>query len=134
MLRDWRTESVSQYRRAVIDTAQRVRLFSAEVLRVYRGLPRSFEAQHIGKQLFRSCTAVGANMSEAVRSRSNAELVSKLECALQELEETAYWLGVLTLAGVRREDQLSDLCREANELTAILVASVKTIKARHLKR
>ncbi|ABW69072.1 conserved hypothetical protein [Desulfosudis oleivorans Hxd3] len=76
---------------------------------------------------------MGAHLREGKRSRSNAEMISKTECALQELEETLYWLELLSDSGIVKTERLSDLKKEADELTAILVASVKTIK-KHRKK
>jgi four helix bundle protein len=84
----------------------------------------------LGDQVLRSGTAVGAHDREACRSRSDAELVSKFETALQELDETAYWLELLVDAEVVKAERLAALQKEADELTAIFVSSVKGIKAR----
>jgi four helix bundle protein len=96
-------------------------------------LPKKTEAQVIGKHLLRSGTAVGAHYREAQRSRSNAELVSKIESALQEMEETRYWLELLAETNILPATRLRNLLREADELTAILVTCVKNVK-RHGKR
>jgi four helix bundle protein len=73
---------------------------------------------------------VGAHGREAFRSRSDAELVSKLEVAIQELDETMYWVELLTDARIVKAARLTALMEEANELMSILVASVRTIKRR----
>jgi len=70
------------------DLKTRTRQFALRVIRLYSSLPKSCEAQVIGRQLLRAGTSVGAHYREAVRSRSNAEFVSKIEAGLQELEET----------------------------------------------
>jgi four helix bundle protein len=98
------------------------------VLRLYSSLPRTTPAQVLGRQVLRSGTSVGAHYREAYRARSPAEFVSKLECGLQELEETAYWLELLVDGGIVTSDKLRELSQEAEELTAIFVASVKTAK------
>ncbi|HEV3279622.1 MAG TPA: four helix bundle protein [Terriglobia bacterium] len=98
------------------------------VIRLYSTLPRPTEAQVIGKQALRSGTSVGAHYQEATRARSNAEFVSKIECGLQELEETRYWLELMTESGIVTQEKLQDLFREAEELTSIFVASAKTAK------
>jgi len=49
---------------------------------------------------------------------------------LQELEETIYWLNLLIDGDIVKKEKLSSLCQEADELVAILVASVKTVKRR----
>ena len=82
----------------------------------------------IGKQLLRSGTSVGAHVREGKRSRSNAELISKIEGGLQELEETVYWLELLGDTGIVKSDRMKELLEEANELIAILVTSAKTLK------
>jgi len=91
-------------------------------------LPKTTEAQIIGKQIIRSGTSVGAHYREATRARSDAEFISKLEVGLQELEETRYWLELLRDAGIMEWPKLSALDDEANELTGILVSIVKQRK------
>lgn len=53
-----------------------------------------------------------------------------MEGALQELDETAYWLELLVESGLFRPELLSDLQQETDELIAIFVSSVKTAKSR----
>ena len=97
---------------------------------MYCSLPKTTEAQVLGKQVLRSGTSVGAHYREAIRARSPAEFVSKIEAALQELEETIYWFELLTEVGIVKDSRLTNLRQEAEELTAILVASVRTAKKR----
>jgi four helix bundle protein len=112
------------------DLLERTKAFSLRIIRLYASLPPKTEAQVMGKQLLRSGTSVGAHLREAKRSRSTAEMISKTEGALQELEETAYWLELLAESGIVKAEALADLQKETDELTAILVASAKTQKAR----
>ena len=112
------------------DLVLRTRAFALRIIRLYAALPKTTEGQVIGKQLLRSGTSVGAHYREAKRSRSTAEFISKVEGGLQELEETMYWLELLTDSGIVKEERLTDIRQEANELAAILVASVKTAKRR----
>jgi four helix bundle protein len=112
------------------DLRLRTRSFALRIVRLYTSLPKTAEAQVLGKQLLRSGTSVGAHYHEATRSRSNAEFISKIEAGMQELEETVYWLNLLIDSGIVRKAQVSELCDEADELMAIFVASVKTVKGR----
>lgn len=112
------------------DILERTKAFALGVIRLYVSLPKTTEAQVIGKQVLRSGTSVGAHVREGKRSRSDAEMISKTEGALQELEETMYWFELLVDSGIVKAEVLSDLMKEADELTAILVTSVKTVKAR----
>jgi four helix bundle protein len=81
----------------------------------------------------RSGTSVGAHYREAIRSRSTAEFVSKIEGGLQELEESAYWMELLVEGEIIPEIRLKELQNEANELTAILVTCSKNAKKKKLK-
>jgi four helix bundle protein len=110
------------------DVASRTREFAVSVVRLYSRLPKSTEAQVIGKQMLRSGTSVGAHYREASRARSDAEFVSKIEGGLQELEETRYWFELLRDAGILGWDMIAPLDREADELTAILVSMAKKRK------
>ncbi|MEM6468486.1 MAG: four helix bundle protein [Planctomycetota bacterium] len=65
-----------------------------------------------------------------MRARSTAEFISKLEVALQELEETAYWLELLVESGCMPESRLGDLMKETDELTAIFETCVKNAKSK----
>lgn len=112
------------------DLRLRTRSFALRIVRLYTSLPKTAEAQVLGKQLLRSGTSVGAHYHEATRSRSNAEFISKIEAGMQELEETVYWLNLLIDSGIVKKAQVSELCDEADELMAIFVASVKTVKNR----
>jgi four helix bundle protein len=109
---------------------ERTKSFALRIIRLYGSLPKTTEARVIGNQVLRSGTSVGAHLREGKRSRSNAEMISKTEAALQELEETVYWLELLAESGIVKAELLADLSKESDELTAILVASVKTMKAR----
>src|SRR5947209_20427441 len=77
------------------DLRERTKRFGLRVLRMFSRLPKTAEAQVLGKQMLRSGTSVGANYREAYRGRSKAEFISKCGDSLRELEETAYWLGLL---------------------------------------
>ncbi len=82
----------------------------------------------IGKQVLRSGTSVGAHYREASRARSEAEFISKIGVALQELEETAYWLELLTGAEIVTTDKLKALQQEVDELIAIFTTIAKRVK------
>src|ERR1041384_6544672 len=110
------------------DLRKRTKLFALRIIKLYASLPKSTAAQVIGKQVLRSGTSVGAHYREAKRARSTAEFISKIEGALQELDETIYWLELLTESGIVPEKQLKPLCDEAEELIAIFVTIAKKAK------
>jgi four helix bundle protein len=103
--------------------------FALRIIKLYTALPKRTEAQVIGKQILRSGTSVGAQYREACRARSNAEFISQIESGSQELEETMYRLELLVEAEIFSAQKLQNLQKEAEELMAIPVASVKTVKS-----
>ncbi len=111
----------------------RTTAFALQVIRLYAAMPKTVVAQVVGKQLLRAGTSVGAHHREAMRSRSDAEFVSKIEGAQQELEETTYWLELVAAECLAPADRTKSLLGEADELMAMLAASARTVKAKRTK-
>ncbi len=107
----------------------RTKQFAYRVIRLFRSLPRSPEAQVIGKQLLRSATAVAANYRATNRSRSQADFVSKISVVLKEADESLFWLECLRDNEIIRADLLSDICTEGEELVRIFSASRETARS-----
>jgi len=90
------------------------------------------DAKVLGNQILKSGTSVGAHYREACRAKSNADFISKVEGALQELDETAYWLELIGEAEILPANRLRPLHEEAEELIAILVTIVTKVKRKNL--
>jgi four helix bundle protein len=112
------------------DLRARTKAFALRIIRLYVALPKTTEAQVIGKQLLPSGTSVGAHYREAQRAKSDADFINKIEGGLQELEETAYWLELLIESGIVTEERLKPLYTKTEELTAIFVSMVKQVKSK----
>jgi four helix bundle protein len=112
------------------DLRERTKKFAIRIVRLYCSLPKSDPAQVLGKQALRSGTSVGAHYREAFRARSTAEYVSKLQGALQELDETSYWLELLVDCSIVSAKRMKLLMSETDELIAILTAIQKKVKRR----
>jgi four helix bundle protein len=97
---------------------------------MFGSLPRSTQAQVIGKQVLRSGTSVAANFREASRARSHAEFVAKLGVVEQELDETLLWLELLVESETVSAAKMGALHQEAEELLKIVVSSIKSAKRR----
>jgi four helix bundle protein len=106
----------------------RTKRFALRIIRRVQHLPRTAEAQILGKQLLRSGTSVGANYRAAGRARSKAEFSSKIGIVVEESDETVFWLECLVESHIVKEELLQDLLREANELVAIFSASHRTVR------
>jgi four helix bundle protein len=110
------------------DLAERTKRFALQIIRLFSALPKTTEAQVIGKQMLRSATSVGANYREAHRGRSKAEFTAKCGDCLREIEETRYWLELLMEASLVAPERLKAVMRECTELIAIFVTIVKRSK------
>jgi four helix bundle protein len=111
------------------DLRDRTKDFALRIVEVFSVIPKTAEAQVLGKQVLRSGTSVGANYREAYRGRSKAEFIAKCGDSLRELEETAYWLELLVDGKMVPSEKLSALRQECDELIAIFVTIVKRSKA-----
>jgi four helix bundle protein len=108
----------------------RTKHFALRIIRLFGALPKTVEAQVIGKQILRSGTSVAANYREACRARTDSELISKLTIVEQELDETELWLELIAESGIMPEARLLELRSECEELLRMTVASIKTLKTR----
>ena len=107
---------------------QRTKQFALRCIKVTEALPKSRMADVLGKQLLRSATSVAANYRSACRGRSKPDFISKLGIAIEEADETLYWLEMVVEAGLMSEAKLKDLMHETDEIIAILTASSRTAK------
>ncbi len=110
------------------DLKLRTKSFAIRVVRLYRSLPHSADAQVPGKQLLRSATSVAANYRAVCRARSKAEFISKMSVVLEEADESAFWIELLMETGVVGSEKARDLLQETNELAAIFGASLRTCR------
>jgi len=80
------------------------------------------------KQLIRSSTSIGANISEANYGISRADFISKMQIAMKEAAESEYWLKLLYKADYVEEIEVIDLINDCKEIERILIATLKTAK------
>ena len=107
---------------------QRTQAAALRIIRLYQQLPRTGEAEVLGKQLLRSATSVAANYRASCRARSGGEYYAKLCICVEESDETQFWLDLLGQADIFSEGRLAELKQEYGEITAVLTT------ARHLAK
>src|SRR6266516_611806 len=107
----------------------RTKQFALRVLKLIDVLPRTAAGRAVANQLIRSATSVGANYRGACRARSRAEFAAKLGVALEEADESLYWLELIRDGELISPTKISLLLKEANELTAILASGRKSAKS-----
>ncbi len=110
------------------DLRERTTNFALQVIMAFAALPKTIEAQVLGKQLLRSGTSIGANYREAHRARSKSEFIAKCGDSLKEAEETAYWIELLIKSNVVSAVRFESLRKEADELITIFVTTMKRSK------
>ncbi len=111
-----------------LELKSRTKAFALWVLRLIDTLPDTRSGRVLAGQLGRSGTSVGANYRSACRSRSAAEMISKISVVEEEADESAFWMELIIDHGVLPRSKLASLLQEADELTAIMVASRKTLR------
>jgi four helix bundle protein len=109
----------------------RTKRFAVSVIDLCRELPQTFEGREIGRQLLRAGTSVAGNYRAACRGRSHAEFIAKLGTVLEESDESLFWLEIIVDAKIKPMTRVAKLMDEADQLTAIFTASLKTAKANH---
>jgi len=110
------------------DLKQRTKLFAIRVVNVFRALPKTADAQIIGKQLLRSTTSVAANYRAACRSRSLAEYYSKMSIVVEETDEAMFWLEILWETNIVKREMLQSLHTENEEILKIMSVARKNAK------
>ena len=110
------------------ELVSRTRKFALRIIEFFSRLPRTPVAQVLGRQLLRSGTSVGAQYREAQQSKSIADFISKSEGALQELEESAYWLELFEASRTAEGAGVTDLHSETLQLVSIFVTLVRSAK------
>jgi len=116
------------------DLKKRTQQFALDVIQFVEKLPASETCRTLGRQLLRSGTSVGANYRAAARARSKADFLSKMGIVVEEADESAFWIELLTAAGKTKPESSAELLRESNELVAITVASINTARKNSERR
>jgi four helix bundle protein len=118
---------------AFVDEAEfkrRTRGLGLDVIALVKTMPRDFVGDTLARQLIRSATSVGANYRAACRGRSTADVMSRLAIVEEESDETIYWLEMLRDSKSVPAPVVAPLIDEANQICAMTVASIRTLRAR----
>jgi four helix bundle protein len=113
-----------------IELKQRTKTFALRVIKVAESVSKDFVGRRLGDQLLRAGTSVAANYRAACRGRSKADFVNKLSVVEEEADESCLWMELMIESGLVSKTKLGGLLREAQELTAIVVASRRTVNRR----
>jgi four helix bundle protein len=107
---------------------ERTKQFALRIMKLVDAMPKTLAGRALGNQLIRSGTSVGANYRAACRGRSKAEFIAKIGTVIEEADECMFWLELIMEGELMQQSLVEGLWKEANELTAIFVASAKTAR------
>jgi len=111
----------------------RLKTFAYRSIKACESLPKSLAAQIISKQLMRSALSAAANYRAATRSQSKKQFLAKLNIALEEIDESSFWIETLIDLQLISEQKLKLLYDESVELVKILSAT-KNTTVKNLKK
>ena len=108
----------------------RTKRLAVAIIKQIDKLPRSLATDVIGKQLIRSGRSIRANYRAACRAKSTADMINKMKIVEEESDETEYWLELLVEAELCPQKQIDSIYKETDEILAMTVASIKTLRNR----
>lgn len=111
-----------------VELKQRTKLFALRILKFAAAMPRTIEADVVRRQIVRCGTSVAANYRAVCRAKLPEDFAYKLAVVEEEADETALWLELIVEGGMLPAGQVEALLAEAGEITAIMVASLRTIR------
>jgi len=109
---------------------RRTKTFAHNCVKVALSLPKNKLGSHIEGQLIRCSTSVAANYRATVLAQSTASFAAKLSIVIEEVDESNFWLEFAIEEGILSNETASELTKESKELTAIFIASRKTIQSK----
>jgi four helix bundle protein len=112
----------------------RTKQLGVRIIRMVDALPQSRSADVIGRQMLRSATSVGANYRAACRAKSPADMLNKLKIVEEEADETLFWQELLIESDLVPQARLAELMIETDEILAMTIASIKTLRSRNSKQ
>ena len=102
--------------------------FAVRIVNLCKYLQTEQKEYILSKQLLRSGTSIGANVSESQQAQSRPDFISKLNIALKEASETEYWLRLLFETEYLTKEQFDSIFSDWDEVKSLLVAIVKSSK------
>jgi len=113
---------------------QKTKKFALEIMKLVEQLPNDFVVNVIKKQMLRSGTSVGANYRAVCRAKTKPDFIFKMGIVEEEADETRFWLELLEESGKVEKKKTDKIYKEASQILAIAVASLKTAKRDRKKR
>ena len=106
----------------------RTKALALRIIRLVESMPPGETGRVIGKQLLRSGTSIRANYRASLRAKSRADMLNKWKIVEEEADETLYWLELLVESRMISETKLKPLMTEVDEILAMVIASINTLR------
>lgn len=105
--------------------------YSVRIVKLFKYLKYQKDEHIISKQLMRSGTSIGANISEAISAESTADFIHKLGIAQKEVNETLYWLDLLKMSEFISEKEYESMNSDCEEIRKIITSIILTSKQKN---
>lgn len=113
---------------------KRTKKFALDCWHLCSKFPVTREYDAFCRQLIRCSSSVGANYRAACRAKSDADFINKLKIVEEEADESMYFLELFLEISNQQHEEIKRLLKEANEILAITVASIKTMRKKISQR
>ncbi|WP_414649324.1 four helix bundle protein [Daejeonella sp.] len=104
-----------------------------QTIRIYKVLSEERKEFVLSKQLLKSGTSIAAQIREAEHAQSSADFLHKMDIALNEANETEYWISLLKDTGFINQDEYSTINNDCPEVLRLLISILKTTKTNLIK-
>lgn len=108
-------------------TLEKSKVFAVRIIKLYKYLREEKREYALSKQILRSGTSIGANLSEAIYGISEKDFLSKVYISLKECAETHYWLDLLMSTEYLTQQEYDSIKADCNELIKLLSSITKTM-------
>jgi four helix bundle protein len=107
---------------------EKSRKFAINIYYLYKNLCEKKREYELARQILRSGTSIGANLTEAQYAVSRKEFLYKIQISLKECAETEYWLNLLKDVGILTPEEYASFIKDCKELLRILISITKSTK------
>ena len=101
-------------------------LFAKRIVKLYQCLTAERNEYVLSKQILRSGTSIGANITEAIHGSSRKDFIAKLQIAKKEAAETRYWLELLQDGAYLSKQEYLSVVKDCNEIISMLISIIKS--------
>ena len=108
--------------------------YAVRIINLHKYLRTDKHETVMSKQIYRSGTSIGANIAESTNAQSGFDFINKLSIAFKEANETEYWLKNLYQGEYINKAGFESMMNDNEELTKMLVSSIKTMKQKNGNR